>query len=333
MGQWSYKTIELPLKYKWTIARGSSIQRKNIIVSFKSDNLVGQGEIAFITGGEFSHDMAVKELDYFISVAPKALNGLEDMMKNVHQTELHSSVKSALEVAYLNYLSQVMEGSLERILAVDSTNKYPTSYSLPILSQDEYEEFIKSHNLDRFEKLKIKVSGVGSAGLVNKVASLFKGKLWLDGNEAFESCSELEQFCSLIPFDRVEIFEQPFSTCNLLDQKRAKEKLRNTLWFADESLQNGPVTYELKEFFDGVNIKLMKSGGLFSALRQAREARSYQMKIMLGCMLETSLGIHAISSLATEADFYDLDSFLFLEKDPFNLIDEEFGLITKGFQQ
>ena len=77
--------------------------------------------------------------------------------------------------------------------------------------------------------------------------------------------------------------------------------------------------------FDGVNIKIMKSGGLLCAVSQMQTARDLGLKVMLGCMVESSLGISYALALSSLGDYFDLDGFLFLKEDPFSLVEEKGG--------
>jgi len=332
MSTWSYKIIDLPLKYDWSIARAKSSKRQNIIVSYTSDGLIGFSEVAFITGGDFQISHALKELDSFIDSAPMSFDSLEKMMKTLEMRELHSSVRSSLEVAYLDYMAKAQQVTIADLLGLECWRKFETSYSLPLLPLYECAGFIKKYDLQRFSSLKIKVKGMSSVDTVNKVCECYKGKIWIDGNESFKDFDDVQLFCQRLNLDRIEIIEQPLQRNFYEDMREVKENIVGPLWFADESVQNGVITESLKDFFDGVNIKLMKSGGLFSALRQVKEAKSLGLKVMLGCMLETSLGLSRISHLVSMADFCDLDSFLFLQKDPYEYLEEERGKITKSLQ-
>ena len=98
---------------------------------------------------------------------------------------------------------------------------------------------------------------------------------------------------------------------------------------ADESITTGEVTSYYKERFDGINIKLMKSGGYFTAIKQIRQAKRLGLEIMIGCMIESSLGISSAMNLAYGLDYFDLDGMLIIQKDPFDLVHENNGMLIK----
>jgi glutamate racemase len=84
---------------------------------------------------------------------------------------------------------------------------------------------------------------------------------------------------------------------------------------------------ELKNQFHGVNVKLMKSGSYQTGIQQLKEARRLGMQTMIGCMVETSLGISSALCLTSLTDFIDLDGHLIVSNEPFHLIDERGGML------
>ena len=99
-------------------------------------------------------------------------------------------------------------------------------------------------------------------------------------------------------------------------------------FIADESITYDEDLSKLSLYFDGVNIKLMKSGTIRNAKKQLEKAKKLGLKTMLGCMIETSLGISFAYSLAKDVDYLDLDGFILIEDEPFQLLNEDKGLIS-----
>jgi L-alanine-DL-glutamate epimerase-like enolase superfamily enzyme len=97
--------------------------------------------------------------------------------------------------------------------------------------------------------------------------------------------------------------------------------------FADESVTDKADFSQLKLMFDGINVKLMKAGGYFNALQLLKGAKANKLKTMIGCMVETTLGISSGMHLCSLADYADLDSFLVVKNEPFGLLKEEDGVL------
>ena len=127
----------------------------------------------------------------------------------------------------------------------------------------------------------------------------------------------------------IEMLEQPFSAAQHDDHAWLKARSPLPI-FADEACVSAEVIPELAEAYDGVNIKLMKCGGLLKAHDSIAIARSLGLQTMLGCMVESSLGIAAAASLAPLVDYIDLDGNLCLQSDPYDLAQKENHFFVLG---
>ena len=336
MAKWSAKRIKMPLKYKWNISRGECIERVNLFISYEDGQLSGIGEVAFMTHEGPSIEEIELEFSQFLESVPKDINGLEDMMAVFENLdfELSPNLRFGIESAYVHFLASLLDGNVQNVLGVETVTKAQTSYSLPILKSGEYTEFIKLNKLNRFSALKIKVNGVDCLPLLEEISEAYDGSLWLDANESFQNANETLSFIENIKKYNIDLIEQPLKRDMFEDSIFLKTHNDSGIkLIADESLTNGVVHAGYCDAYDGVNIKLMKAGGYFSALRQMREAKPLKLKVMVGCMLESSLGIYSALNILEGANYIDLDSVLFFEKDPFNLVFEESGQIQYSQNQ
>lgn len=333
---WHLDELHLPLKVNWKIARGSVQEKINLLVTFKEGSFSGRGEVAFLTHGGLTAESVKKSFQEFCEFAPPDLNGLDHLTEILEsateEMNLPPNLRFALEAAYVEFLSKLMEDQVPRVLGVRDVHNIATSYSLPHMDPTEVGEFMNTHDLSRFPFLKIKVIGEEDIDLVREIAKEFSGPLRIDGNEGFTDASEALRFCEELKGLNIEFLEQPISHKNFDECVRLREK-SPILLMADESLQDRAVVDDFQKAFHGVNVKLQKAGGYIKALRQLREARQLGLKTMLGCMIETSLGISCALNIAHGVDFYDLDGFLHLKEDPFNLVYEDKGLILNSHSQ
>src|SRR5438552_5603192 len=106
----------------------------------------------------------------------------------------------------------------------------------------------------------------------------------------------------------------------MVDESLYLKKYSPFTLFADESITTEADFSLLRKMFDGINMKLMKAGGYLNGIRLLKEAKKAGMKTMIGCMVETTLGISSGMNLCSLADYTDLDSFLLLKNEPFDLI-------------
>ena len=137
----------------------------------------------------------------------------------------------------------------------------------------------------------------------------------MDANEGWDFDTSVEM-CNWLADQNVEFIEQPFPAKDLEKSKKLT-KLSALDIYADENSRNGKDINKIKNSFDGINIKLMKCGSIEEALKMVMLAKNYNLKIMLGCMVETSVGITAAASIASLVDKVDLDGNLLINNDPY----------------
>jgi L-alanine-DL-glutamate epimerase-like enolase superfamily enzyme len=189
----------------------------------------------------------------------------------------------------------------------------PTDYSLGIDDPATVAE--RARRVAHFPALKIKVGGPHDIETLEAVRAVFNGPIRVDANTGWQP----EQAAALIPeLDRlgVELVEQPFKA-RMLPQLRWLKERSSLPIMADESAVFEDDLAMLDGVVDGIVVKLAKCGGIGPALRMIRRARELGMKVMLGCMVESSVGVAAAAMVASEVDWLDLDGNLLLANDPF----------------
>jgi L-alanine-DL-glutamate epimerase-like enolase superfamily enzyme len=118
--------------------------------------------------------------------------------------------------------------------------------------------------------------------------------------------------------------EQPLPA-DMVDAYKYLKKESPLPIMGDESVLNQPKFDELVQQFDMVNMKLMKAGGYINGIRILKEAKARGLRTMIGCMVETTLGIKSAWSLCSLAEFADLDGCLIISNEPYHLLKEENG--------
>lgn len=326
MIEWTIKRLELPLKFPWKIARGTSLHKVNFVITAECNGESGMGEVAFNTRYNESEESIVAGFEQFLQAGACELSSLEKLIFLVEELELPASLRFGIESA-MAHLDAAMTGrSIHQLLCLPQVHGVNTSFSLPIMQPSEVEAFIKQHDLTRFSALKIKLGAEGAIDLVREVNRLYSGPLRLDANEAFNDDASYMQLCQQIKDLPIQFIEQPFAA---KEYELYRSVLHSSLFpiFADESLTDGEVAPVFKELFHGVNVKLMKAGGYMRALKQLRTARELGLSTMLGCMVETSLGISSAMNIAAHVDYCDLDGCLLISSDPFDAVAEENGVL------
>jgi len=234
---------------------------------------------------------------------------------------------AAVDAALHDWVGKKLGIPTYRVLGLSPEKIPPTSYSIGIGDLEHLER--KLAEVSEFPILKIKL-GMGNdeqiLALVRRMAP--KQAIRVDANMAWTPDEALAKLPMLASFG-VEFVEQPIAPGNL-DGLRKLRDARICPIVADESCVRLADVQALGGCVDGINIKLSKCGGIREAHRMIVVARSLGMKVMLGCMIESSLGISAALQLAPLADWLDLDGHLLLREEPFTGIGGRAGKLIMG---
>jgi len=327
MSNWKIREIELPLRFSWAISRSSCDVKKNLIVEYNSNSVLGLGEVAFNSRYGESLELIKEQFAKFISLCPRSLTTLADLEPVFKKADVCSSLRFGIESAFIHNMAHVADMSVAQIIGANTLSKVKTSFSVPIMDPAKVESFIADNRLERFSALKLKVGAESDIEFLKQVEKFYKGPLRIDANEGWKDPDQvMKLFEGPLRNFNIEFLEQPFSSDSHAEYLALKPVSPVEI-IADESITNGDVNRDLANQFHGINIKLMKSGSYFKALNQLRSARELGLKTMVGCMVETSLGINSAINIAYGVDYLDLDGFLLLEKDPFNYLYEDGGQV------
>ena len=332
MSKWTIEKIELPLNVDWKISRGQTNIKENLVITFSEGKLQGRGEVSFLTGTGPGPKEIEEYFNEFLSVVPKEVNGLEDFIQILEEGDFPANLKCALETAYVGFLGELMQESPQRVLGIRDVSNIETSMTIPHMATSEVGEHIKKHNLSRFCALKIKITSANDVQFLQEVAKHYDGPLRIDGNECFSNAQECLSFLHELEGLNIQFIEQPITHLNFNESIKLRQESRYMI-FADESVQDGRIIDDFQLGFHGINVKLSKAGGYYKAQRQLKEARELGLKTMLGCMVESSLGISCAMNIAHGVDYFDLDGFLLLKEDPMKLVYEEMGKLYFSHQQ
>lgn len=317
--KFSIEPTELRLKQTWTISRASDDYKTNYILKLKIKECLFFSEIApNLRYGE-SHEHIETHYSELILKKKISLNDLDE--ENWGQ-----SFKCAVSNLILKALTFQSGDSLSQLFNSKPFKKIQTSYSIPIMSVDNIDDYLKIN--DGFDVYKLKIRGGEDLLLLKEVLKFTDGRIRIDANEGFESLEEYLEFEKHLPLDRIEFVEQPFKAVNVDFYRKLKPISRFQI-IADESLTNLFDGQALKDQFHGVNIKQMKAGGLYNSFELIMLAKKLGLKVMLGCMIESGLGIYEALHLAHLCDYCDLDGSLLLSNDPFeSLFKHERGYLS-----
>lgn len=331
------RRIDLSLRHAWTIARGTSASKTNVLVRVRREGLSGLGEAA--PNARYREDwltvMAALEqieplLGDDLSRFTEVLDRIETALPRDH------AARAAVDIALHDLEARSKGMPLWRLLGADPAAMPVTSFSIgldaiPVMQQ-------KAREAAAFPILKVKLDGADDRAVVEGIRAVTDKPLYVDANEGWKDPAEAIAMIGWLAAMGVVLVEQPLPAADLDGARRVRAGARLPI-FADEAAVEPDDVGRIHDAYDGVNIKLQKSGGLRPARRMLDAARAHGMQVMIGCMIETSIGITAAAHLAPLADHADLDGNLLLAADPFRgavvrdgrlVLPEDHGLGVEG---
>ncbi|MEL6924516.1 MAG: dipeptide epimerase, partial [Bacteroidota bacterium] len=218
----------------------------------------------------------------------------------------------AIDVAAWDLYGKIMGQPLYKLWGLELHDEMPTTdYTIGIDTTDKMLQ--KMRDLP-FPTYKIKLGTDRDMDIMKAIRKATDARLRIDANGGWSAGQAILYAYDLMDL-KVEIVEQPLPAN---DWAGMKEVFRNALTplIADESCVREEDVEKCVGHFHGINIKLMKCGGITPALRMISKARELGLKVMMGCMTESSIGISAIAQFLPLLDFVDMDSILLNENDP-----------------
>lgn len=219
----------------------------------------------------------------------------------------------AMEVCLLNWFANFNGKELNEILALPKAS-IPTSYTIGICSDIAIKERVKENPNATYFKLK--VSETEFDRIISTYQSVSTKPFVVDANQGFKSKHEALKCANKLNDLGVAYFEQPFSKKDLKAHAWLKSKTKIPI-IADESFQRIGDIDHLLSSFDGINVKIMKTGGLIEAKKALIKAKENGLTTILGCMSGSSVAIKAAQSISSLADYVDLDGMFLISNDPF----------------
>ncbi|MDA1192245.1 MAG: dipeptide epimerase [Candidatus Poribacteria bacterium] len=225
----------------------------------------------------------------------------------------NASARAAIESALWDRLGRRLNVPLHKVWGIDGTTIAPTSYTIGLDSLDVMQE--KVRQAEPYKILKVKLGTPYDIEIIRAIRELTDKPIRVDANTAW-SPKKAVRLCEQLAELGVELVEQPVAADDWDGLKFVRENSPIPI-IADESCRTAQDIRRLAGCVDGINIKLAKCGGVSEALTMIRLARVFQMRVMVGCMIETSIGIGMMAQLAALADYVDLDGHLLIVNDPY----------------
>jgi L-alanine-DL-glutamate epimerase-like enolase superfamily enzyme len=321
------RIVSLKLAEEFAISRATRTTQEVVRVELEHDGMIGAGESAPVYYRGESAESAVE----FLTEEAPALAGddpfaLEAIGRRLEDVDGQAAGKAALDAALHDWIGERLGLPVWRLLGL-SPEAPPTSYTIGI---DTVEGTHRRARAARdFRVLKIKVGGADDLARVEAVRAESDAPLRVDANEGWTLESARELVPALVELG-VELVEQPFPADDLDSFLGVREVEPRPPIIVDEGCQDLADVGGVAFYADGINVKLAKSGGLREAVRMIHAARALGLHVMLGCMIESQLGIAPAAAIASLVDWADLDGHLLLADEPYTGLELRDGRVLPG---
>jgi L-alanine-DL-glutamate epimerase-like enolase superfamily enzyme len=306
-----HRDFVLELRHTFRLARGDSDIRRVLLLEIEHDGLVGRGEAAPIARYGQDADSAARAAEAMVERLedPRLFESAAARVASPDQP----AAQAAVDMALRDLAGKRLGVPLYELMGIDPASMPVTSFTIGMDTPEIVEQ--KVHEAKDYAVLKVKLGSENDRHVLETVRRLTDRPIRVDANEGWTLADALGRLEWLQEMG-VEFVEQPLPA-DQLDEMRELKRQSPLPLMADESVGRAEDIPRLADAFDGINIKLMKCGGLGEALRMIHVARAHGMKVMLGCMVESSMAITAAAHIAPLVDYADLDGNLLIINDPY----------------
>jgi len=311
----TYKPYTLELKHTFTLATSSRSTTPVVLTEIEHEGLIGYGEASMPPYLGESHKtvtdfLAKVNLEQFADPFQ-----MEDILSYVDSLMLgNTAAKASVDIALHDLVGKMMNQPWHKIWGYNEMTTPFTTFTIGIDTEEIIKQKVKE--ADEYKLLKIKLGSEDDKKLIQTIRSVTDKVIAVDVNQGWKD--------KLFALDMINWMNE--NNVKLIEQPMPKEQIDDIAWlteksplpiFADEGVQRLTDVSKLQGVYTGINIKLMKCTGMREAHKMLNLAKSLDLKVMIGCMTETSCAISAASQLAPQVEWADLDGNLLIKNDPY----------------
>jgi len=323
----SWFPYELQLRHAFNLARYSRTTTPDVQVQLEYDGVVGYGEASmppYLGESVESVTTFLSKLDLGQFNDPFLIEDILDYVD--HVDEGNRAAKASVDIALHDLLGKLMGQPWYKIWGYNPDKTPVTSFTIGIDTPEVVRQ--KVEEARPYKLIKVKMGLDHDQETIDIVREMMPDvPICVDANQGWKSKEYALEMCHWLAERNCLFVEQPLDKTWIDETAWLRERSPLPL-IADEAFQRLPDIVRFKDVYDGINIKLMKSTGLHEAHKMVTLARALGMKVMVGCMTETSCAVTAAANLSPVVDYADLDGNLLIANDRFNGMTVEQGKIT-----
>jgi len=315
----TYQPFELELKHPFTIAKFSRTSTPLMLVQIKHEECIGYGEASMVpymgeshqSAAEFLNNVDVSQFKY-----PFHFDSIVQYLDSIAPG--NPAIKAAIDIALHDLEGNIKQQPCWQILGSDPAKMPVTSFTVGI---DTPEVVIKKvKEAVDCKVIKVKLGRDSDKELIETIRSVTDVPLYVDANQGWTDRQQSLDMTYWLHEHGVVLIEQPMLKTDLDSNAWLTERSPIPI-IGDEAVQRLPDIEKAKGVYHGINVKLMKSAGMHEAHQMILKAKELGLKILIGCMSETSCATLAAAALAPKCDWADLDGPLLTKNNPFKMPD------------
>ena len=313
----SFKPYDLMLRHVFTVATNSRTTTPVVLTQIEYNGLIGYGEASMPPYLGESHETVLRFLN---KVDLSRFNDpfrVDEILEYVDAIdEKNMAAKAAIDIALHDLIGKILNKPLYKIWGLSKEKTPNTSFTIGIDTAEVVKEKTKEAG-NLYKVLKVKLGRENDKEIIDAIRSVTDLPITVDVNQGWKDKYKALDMIQWLNEKNVLFVEQPMP----------KENIEDMAWLtqhsplptmADEFCQRLPDVKRAYQVYSGINIKLMKCGGLNEAHKMMNVARALDMKVMVGCMTETSCAVSAAAQLSPLVDWADLDGNLLIKNDVFD---------------
>ena len=310
-----FRPYEVELKHVFAVAGYARKSTPVMLAEIEFDGIIGYGEASMPPYLGESHETVtnfLKKVDLSGFSDPFMMEEILDYIDNIAPGNY--AAKASVDIALHDLIGKIINQPWYRILGLNPEKTPNTSYTIGIDKPDVVR--LKVGEALEFKILKVKLGEDNDKEMIETIRSVTDVPLCADVNQGWKNKKMALDMIYWLNERNVQFIEQPMQK-NLVDDHAWLTGNSPIPVIADESVQTVSDIKSVYGAYSGINIKLMKCGGIRSAFKMINTARALDMKVMIGCMTETSCAISAATQLSPLVDWADLDGNLLISNDVF----------------
>lgn len=314
----SYSKYSLELRHQFTISYSSRKSTPIVVIKIEHDGFAGYGEASLPPYLPETQESVINFLKLISRINLDDISNYKKIINEVDKVlENNTAAKAAVDIALHDLFGQINQKPCYQLFDL-TTNFLPlTSFTIGI---DELKILKQKISEARESNIfKVKLGTTDDKQIVQLIREETDKPLYVDINQGWSDKYFALEMSEWLHQQNVLLIEQPFNKNDCGKSAWLSERSPIPI-IADESVQRFSDIEKIKNSFNGINIKLMKCTGMDEAYKMIVNARENNLKVMMGCMTETSCGISAAAQLSSLVDFADLDGNLLITNDPFDAV-------------